>query len=195
MRPLTAILALLTLAGGCTKYEYDLVEPPELARHIGGERDEVVRVDPLVYHMRSYDNHLIIRIENPTDDPIRLLGDQSTVVDPGGQSHPLRTQTAAPHSFIKLILPPPRPYYRPRSNIGFGIGVGMGLVYRRGGYWGGATFYDPWDWDEPQYYALYDPGNVAYWDWEGETEVKLNFVYERGERTFRHAFVFGRKKV
>jgi hypothetical protein len=195
MRLSTAVLMLLALGGGCARYEYDLIEPQDLARHIGEKADEVAPVDPLVYHLRSYDSHLIVHIDNPTEDPIRLLGDQSTVVDPGGQSHPLRTQTAAPHSFIKLILPPPRPYYAPRSNVSIGFGFGVGHYHHHGGYWGGATFYDPWYWDGPPYYMLYDPGNVAYWEWQGETVVRLNLVYQRGERTFRHAFVLGRKKV
>jgi hypothetical protein len=194
-RSLFAALALSTLVAGCATYEYDLVEPPDLARHIGTKADEVIKLDPLVYHLRSYDNHLVIRIENPGDDPIRLLGDQSTVVDPAGQSHPLRSQTAAPHSFIKLILPPPRPYYRSGSNIGIGLGVGVGRVYGGHPYWGGAALYDPWYWDEPRYYTLYEPGSVDYWDWNGETDVRLNLVYQRADRTFRDSFTFHRKKM
>jgi hypothetical protein len=36
------LIASLALTG-CARYEYDLVNPPDLARHIGGKADEVVR--------------------------------------------------------------------------------------------------------------------------------------------------------
>jgi hypothetical protein len=195
MRSILSILLSLTLSA-CARYEYDLVEPPDLARHIGTKSDEVIELEPLVYHLRSYDNRLVMRIENATEDPIRLVGDRSYVVDPAGQSHPLRSLTAAPHSFIKLILPPPRPYYRSGSNIGFGIGVGVGHFHRHGFYGGGLyyPFYDPW-FDEPRYYTLYEPGDATYWDWDGETDVKLKLVYQRGDRTFEDKFTFHRKKM
>ena len=86
-------------------------------------------------------------IFNPTGDAITLLGDQSSVVDPRGQSHPLRTQSIAPAAFIKLILPPMRPVYRANPSIGIGVGVGFSRAYyNRFGYGG---VYDPL-WDEPQ---------------------------------------------
>src|SRR5947209_4424506 len=37
------LLLLLIAAGGCTHYEYDLVAPPELARHVGSNGFETVR--------------------------------------------------------------------------------------------------------------------------------------------------------
>src|SRR5205814_908677 len=79
------------------------------ARHIGAKADQVVRVDPLEYRLRSYDNRLVLSIFNPTQDPITLAGDRSYVVDPKDQSHPLRSQTIAPNTFVRLILPPMRP--------------------------------------------------------------------------------------
>jgi hypothetical protein len=65
----------------------------------------VFRVDPLEYSMRTVDNRLVVRVFNPTDDAIELVGPRCSVVDPDGQSHPLRTQSIAPGSFIKLIFP------------------------------------------------------------------------------------------
>jgi hypothetical protein len=183
---------LLQSSVGCAHYEYDLVAPPELARHVGGDRDEVIRADPLEYRLRSYENRLVMDVFNPTGEPITLLGDRSSVVDPRGQSHPLRTQSIAPSAFIKLIFPPMRPVYQANPSIGIGLGVGFSRAhYHRFGY---AGVYDPL-WDEPQYYTYYDETDATYWDWQGETDVRMHLVYQRGQNTFSQDFTFHRKKV
>jgi hypothetical protein len=196
MRPLTLTAAtLLLLTTGCARYEYDLVQPADLARHIGRDRDEVIRIDPLEYRLRSYENRLVMEIFNPTGDPITLAGDRSYVVDPGGQSHPLRSQAIAPSAFIKLILPPMRPYYRSSPSIGFGLGVGFssrGHFGRRG--FGGVGFHDPF-WDEPHYATYYDESDTTYWTWEGETDARLHLVFLRGNETFADDFTFHRRKM
>lgn len=188
----TCLFSFLALFGSaCAKYEYDLVQPGDLARHIGGASDQTVRIEPLIYHLRSYENRLVMRIENPTNEPIQLVGDKSYVVDPGGQSHPLRSQTIAPQTFIKLILPPPRPYYRqngPTFGIGFGVGVSDARWHRGSGY--GA-----WAWDEPRYFAIYDESDAGWWDWDGETDVKLMLVFARERETFSQMFVLHRRKM
>ena len=65
------------------------------------------------------------------------------------------------------------------------------------GYWGSHNLYDPWYYD-PYYFDVYDGGDASFWEWEGETSVRLILSYvrggERGEG-FQHKFVFGRKKV
>src|SRR6186997_3312137 len=101
MRPALFILAAATLLGGCATYEYDLTAPPELSRHIPRKVDAVVQREPFEYRMQSIDNRLVIRIFNQTDDQIQLVGERSTIVDPEGQSHPLRGGPIAPHSFLK----------------------------------------------------------------------------------------------
>jgi hypothetical protein len=179
---------------GCARYEYDLVSPPDLARHIGGKADEVVPVDPLEYRLRSVESRLVMSIYNPTPDPITLAGDRSYVVAPDGQSHPIRSQTIAPQTYIKLILPPMRPGF---YETGPGIGVGLGIGYSRRGRYGagfGSPLYDPY-FDEPRYFAYYDESDPTYWTWEGETDAKLHLVYQRGKDTFTHDFTFHRKKV
>ncbi len=187
LRLLPLITLLLT---GCARYEYDLVSPPDLARHIGEKSDQVVRIDPLEYRLRSYDNRLVMSIFNPTPDPITLVGEKGYVVDPKDQSHPLRPQTIAPDTFIKLILPPMRPYYYDRSpTIGFGLGFG----YSRARY--GYPFYDTFPYDEPRYVTYYDESDATYWNWEGETDAKLHLVYQRGSANFTHDFTFHRKKM
>src|SRR5437773_6141091 len=89
-------LILLPLITGCATYEYDLIKPEKFATHIGRKQEVKVAVDPLEYRFISYDNRLVVKIFNPTDDPIQLLGGQSSAVDPKGESHPLRTQMIAP---------------------------------------------------------------------------------------------------
>jgi len=202
MRSATALclLCLLaTCAGGCATYEYNLVQPAELARHIGSKADETVTVDPLQYRLRTVDNRLVMRIFNPTEDPIELVGARSTVVDPSGQSHPLRGQTIAPNSFMKLIFPPRRPQvYYPSAGPTFGVGVGTayrvdalpggrswypygpyrlgpsyGAPYAWYGYpWYGPIPYGYWDgyYDGgPRYLAVVDENDTTYWEWSGPT--------------------------
>ena len=176
---------------GCARYEYDLVRPADLAQHIGSDRDTVVRISPMEYRMRSYENDLVIRIYNLTSDPIKLLGEQSDAVDPENQSHPLRSQTIAPGSFIKLILPPLRPQVQPIGpSIGIGFGYGSAYPY-------GSGVFDPWSdpsWDMPRYYAVYD--NNYYWDWNDEGTVRLDLTYQRDDqKPFTQQLVFRRKKV
>src|SRR5439155_6189759 len=111
-------------------YEYDLDQPSDLRRHIATRTDIVVGIDPLEYRLRTVDNRLVMRVFNQTDDAINLLGDKSAVVDPHGQSHPVRSQAIAPHSFAKLIFPPIRPrVYDSGPTFGIGIGTRIGRAY------------------------------------------------------------------
>ena len=208
MRPACAIL-LLTFVTGCAKYEYDLVQPSEHQRHIGRNIDQVVTIDPLEYRLRTVDNRLVMRVYNPTEDSIQLVGDKSVVVDPQGQSHPLRTQTIAPRSYIKLILPPLRPrVYDPGPHFGVGVGVGVSRYhYRRYPYYHSTyyhPYYDPWPYypyyydhyyDGPRYLYLEDDNDARYWDWRGVGEARVILIYQRGDDDFRHELVFRRMKM
>jgi hypothetical protein len=193
----TALLLAALFVNGCARYEYDLIQPRALARHIGTE-PATLPVDPLVYQLQSVQNHLVMQIRNPTAEPIVLLGDRSVIVDPDGQSHSLASQTIAPQSFIRLILPGWRavyewddPYYGGWGGGGGG-GGGVYWVHRRRGYFYGGYygFYD-----EPGYVTVYDPSSVAYFPWDGETDVRMTLRYERGGRQFEHSFVFHRRKA
>ena len=184
------------LLGGCARYEHDLVAPPDLARHIGSNEDAVVADAPLEYRLRSVEGRLVMRVYNPTQDPITLLGEKSYVVDPNGQSHPLRGQTIAPDTFVRFILPPMRPGYY-QSNPTIGIGLGVGFSRARFDRRFGPPFYDPF-YDEPRYYTFYDESDTTYWNWEGETSVRVHLVYQRGGKggeTFAHDFTFKRRKM
>jgi hypothetical protein len=74
--------------------------------------------------------------------------------------------------------------------------VGVGYSHYDGhhrGYCPG--FYDPF-WDEPRYYTYYDESDTTYWDWEGETDIRIHLVFQRGgPKTFEHDFTFRRKKM
>ncbi len=179
MNRLIAVLALLL--SGCANYQYNLIAPAELARHVG-EQPAVVPIEPLIYTLQSYDNRLVLQIQNPTDAPVTLRGDESAVVDPAGESHPLRSQTIAAGSFIKLILPPIRPRVEPSGpTIGFGIGYGAGRAQD-----------DPFF--TPRYFSVHESG-AEYWDWDGESTVRMQLVFEQAGRTFRHSLQFNRVKM
>jgi hypothetical protein len=183
LRTLPFLLFTLCSAFGCANYEYNLTDPPDLARHIG-KSDQTIPLDPLAYHFITDSNHLVIRIENPMDTPVELLGDQSVVVSPDGQSHPLRSQTIAPYSFAKLIFPPLRPRF---ENTGPTFGIGVGAVHH--------VRYPAYpDFPTPRYLYLYDD-ETYYWDWEGETAIRLTVVYRHQGKTFEHRFAFVRKKM
>jgi hypothetical protein len=213
LRLATVALFLTPLLGaGCARYEYDLVQPPELARHVG-RSEVVVPVDPLEYRLRTVENRLV----SPTDEPVALIGSQSYIVSPNGQSHPLRPQTIAPHTFIPIILPPMRPYYYyptgPTWGFGFGV-VGVSHIHHdhhRGGrhrgrdgvfYGGGVGYADPYFYGPPlppppPYYLSDEEVDMVYWPWKGESDVRLHLVYQRGTnaKSFSDDFTFHRKKM
>lgn len=150
-------------------------------------------LDPLEYRMQSAEGRLVIKIFNPTADTILLLGRLSTVVDGGDQSHPLVDQTIAPGSFVKLILPPLRPRLEP-SGPRFGIGFGV-IAYRAPARpFRQAMAHHRYD-DQPRYYSVYDADDPTYWDWEGESDMRLTLIFRRGNDEFKHEFAFHRKKI
>ena len=199
------LLLLAATLGGCASYDYRVLQPPSVAGATATKQDFTeVDLDPLVYRLRVKDNRLVVLIFNPTGDPIRLLGEQSVVVDPNGQSHPVQGQTIAPGSYGKLILPPPTPRY-PGYGPGFdgpafygpGLGIGLGTTIGR------ATGPPPlvqtalFANGGAESYQVIDTGNNYYWDWKGESTARLTLVYRRGAggSNFTHEFTLGREKV
>ncbi|HVT90843.1 MAG TPA: hypothetical protein VHD56_18460 [Tepidisphaeraceae bacterium] len=183
----TLLLSLLLLSG-CA-YEYQITRPAEFARHIGDKEDVVLQRDPVEYRWRTSDSRLVLRIYNPTDEPMTLVGDRSSVVDEGGQSHPFRTVTMAPHSFVKLILPPFRPQLeREGPSIGIGFGTRIGSARGRRYYEDDFAAFD-----QPRYFTVYDD-DAYYWNWEHESDVRLTLVYQQGTRSLSHEFVIARQK-
>ena len=201
---LTALILLaLATAVGCARYEYDVVSPPQAAGHVGKKGDHTFALDPLEYRLRTVDNRLVVRVYNPTGESVTLLGGRSSAVDPEGQSHPLITQTIAPGgSFIKLIIPPPRPRVY-RGGPTFGIGVGVG-AYPHHHHHHHRSSIEPWPDDNgPRYMTVYDDNDTYYWDWKGEGQARLNLVYAREEArdeaqrapTFAHELILRRVRA
>lgn len=182
------LIVVMLFASGCSTYEYDLVQPTDLARHVG-KSDEVFLRDSIEYRLNSIENRLVLRAYNTTDQAMTLNGEKSVLVDETSQSHPLRSVTIAPKSFVKLILPPVPPRV---ERVGPSIGIGFG------GTFGDARRARPYGWphyaaDGPQYFAIYDDGSY-YWDWNKESDVRLTLHYEQAQTTIQHQFVIARKK-
>ena len=158
---------------------------------MGEDRDVILSRGPLLYRLRSYQNHLVIQIQNETSQPLQLLGGQSFVVDPDGQSHPLDEQTIAPNrssSWCCRQLCPrlrgrTRRWLRARRQLGLRAGI------RR--------FLENPLLVRPGYCASADLDN-RFWKWEGESNVQLSLTFgHAGSKAepFTQAFVFHRHKM
>lgn len=188
----TAIGVVFALVPGCAHYEYNIVSPPELRQHIG-EKTVIVQMPPAEYHFTTFDNHLVLEIHNRQADTLKLLGDQSYVVDPRGESHPLRSQGIGPNAYIRVILPPVPPTYRAGPSIGLGFGFGTAFGGPGPRYFGGE---DIWWWDEPRYFTAYDPSGEVYWPWDDDSDVRLTLAFQLGnEKPVSQSFVFHRQKM
>jgi hypothetical protein len=184
------LLGLVGLSTGCARYEYDITRPAELAAHIGSKAYTTFQRDLFEYRMRAAEDRLVVEIQNQTDDPIQLLGDRSSVVDPDGQSHPLRSQPIAPRSFVKLIIPPYRPVVRQEGPT---FGIGVGTYGDRRHHPEGFEEIDSYD-RQPQYMTVVED-NALYWDWKGEGQVRMMLTFERKEQMFTQEFVIRRVKM
>lgn len=189
----TVLVGLMLSASltGCAQYEFDVIKPPLAPgeQRIGTKDDVVFEIEPIRYRMRTVENRLVIRAFNPNAEPVELVGSQSAVVDPTGQSRPVKGQVLPPGAFVKLILPPMPPEYVSDDGVrvggmgGAGYGPAVGRAeFGLGGY------------DQAAEYTLRDGGQV-YWDWDGETEVRVVLVFKMGEKTFNHELQFGKRKV
>jgi hypothetical protein len=181
-------VALVLGVSGCTNYVYDVVKPTIETPVVGKVDDVVFTAEPVRYRMRVVDNRLVIRVFNATMEPVELVGTRSAIVDPSGQSRPVRGQTIPPGAFAKLILPPIRPEFV--SDTGFRLesssgGYGPGLGRSEFGYDSPGV---------PTEYRLRDGGEF-YWEWTGDgpARVILVFVHEGKETT--QELVFSRRKA
>ena len=191
------LIGTLVCAGGCARYEYDIVQPADVAQRVGRKTPVVVPVDAVRYEARTYSDRLVVFIVNEADEPLKLLGEDSYAVDPRGESHPLPTRTVAPGTSTKLIFPPMRPTFRQSSpTFGFGVGVGLGSARYRHGHFGRGYFGDPFYYDDfPRYYQLADDGTV-YWTWTGNnSDVRVRLTYGLGDERFHHEFTFRRVRA
>jgi hypothetical protein len=184
------------VATGCAGYEFDIAKPPDLVRHIGSEEETNFTRGPLAYRLRAYQGRLVVRIFNHTAGPIRLVGEQSGVFAPDQKSHPLPGQMIAPGSFIKLILPPPRPWAEPIGpSTAFGSVGGWPDWRNYDDPWSSGFYYGPPGYYSPPGYTMVDTGNY-YWDWDGPTDMRLTLTFQTGDAPpFSQEFLFHRRKV
>lgn len=186
-RTLSVALVALALVG-CTNARYRIVEPEQYAGVIG--RDvTTLSLDPLMYRMQEREDRLVVSIENPTDEPIRVIGDDSYIVDPEGQTRPIDEGVIAPRSFVRFVLPPTVWAYRarPAFTMGFGAAHAHAARWSYGGY-----FNDPYYWPP---YASYGPYPLTVnWDWD-EGQIRLHLAYSRDGDQFEHEFVIVREEI
>ncbi len=179
--PVVFLLGLAVVLGGCRTYDYRLVQPAGVAP-VTDKEVVRVRVDPLEYAFSRYKDRLAVRISNPTDDPIALLGTKSYVIDPRGESHPLGGRVIGPHSFTRLLLPPEPISGQIVGAWGPGWGWGPGVYWGYGPYYPYyAPFYDPFMYMPPT--ATYEVRTPYDWHW-GTGPARLRLTYDRKGQTF-----------
>jgi hypothetical protein len=184
-------LALL-LAPGCAKYQYLLQDPAipsgvAAAPIVVAANDDVLHeLTPITYRLRTVEGRLVIRALNSSDQPLRLLGAKSAIVDPTGQARPIPPQALPPGAFLKLILPPIRPAFIANAGPSRSY-AGPGLSRREFGFDDDAS--------PPTRYEYRDAGQT-YWDWQGETTVTLTLTYARPDNSeFTHTLLLSRRRA
>jgi hypothetical protein len=185
MRCRISSILVLALAAGCRPATFDLQSP--VAAVITSEGPFAFSAPPLRYELQASEDRLVIKIWNDTDETILLQGAESAVVDPDGRSHPLQSQTMAGHSFVKLILPPPRPWGT-GGPVAFEFGMSDYPAAACGNGYADAGTANPVP-AEP--IETYD--SPIYWNWTGPEPVRLELVYRRGEATFTQRFVIRKR--
>jgi hypothetical protein len=184
----------MLFTAGCTRYSYELVNPPELRRTIeAGAPAVVMPLGPLVYELQTAEDRLVMTIRNEADGAVKLVGGDSYAVDPSGESHPLPTRTIAPRAVTKLIFPPLGPVQRPGPVVGFGVGVRAGH-----GAGPGADFADDFGpAGDPRYYSAAAGDPALFWEWSGTAgTIRLRLAYEGPDgKRFAHEFEFARRKA
>lgn len=181
MRVTGAILAWAgLLVGGCASYHHRLIEPVEFAGAIRTE-DFVTSSPPIRCVWNTVEDRLVVRVFNDGEEDLLLDGARSVLVDPAGQSRPLRSLTIAPGSFARLVLPPYRSIgYASGPMLSVGVGVSSG----------GGRYYPP----------LSPPSTVivgdreSSWDWPAGGVVRLSLQLARDGQSFSRAFVIERRE-
>jgi hypothetical protein len=180
------ILFVVVILTGCAKHEYVITQPSEFAGRLTKQERDIAR-EPVLYHLVDQSSRVGIRIENTTDQPITLKGNDSYVVTPWGESQPMRGVTIAPHTWSAFTIPPLERRYYGGSGMSFGLGIGT---------WGGNTAtgvgvgYSPYD-DVP--YA----SDVVAWQWK-DGAVQVHVVLEPKDDPAgraEHDFTIERRKV
>lgn len=179
MRKLLIVIALCVLAAGCAQSEFQIVRPERFQMRIG-EAAQRVETPNMVYNMLAKEGHLVVLIYNARPNPVYLLGQRSSLVDPKGASHPLRSVTIAPNSYSKLIMPPLRPRFETTPQWQFGVGIGTQISHPTTQ----PTF-------KPLYMDSFEDADSFYWDWDGSLPVRLTMIYSTPDgKEFSDEFAF-----
>ena len=194
-----AICCVSMLLVGCTNYNYIVTDSKHLSQRVSKDTQTTLKIDPVIYGMVVKENRLVLTIKNTLADPVELLGTKSTVVDEKGQSHPLRSQTIAPNAFVKLILPPLRPRFETAPSGGFMFGM---HARRESSAVPDAA--EPKSLRapvathsaEPIYLDYFSDTDPYYWDFDGESEIRLLLTYQKADGTvWTDQFVIQRQKA
>jgi hypothetical protein len=179
-----ALLVGITLClTGCVSYQYRVVQPAAAVPPVR-EQPVTIHYDPLDYRLYPYHDRLTMHVSNPTEDRIVLQGNRSFVVDPQGESHPIRDRVLGPHSYTQFLFPPIPFAYAYPDYWAYGPGWGWGWY----GPWYGPGWYGPGWWG-----GWWGPPPVSYaqvttpydWTWK-QGPARLKLTYERAGKTFEH---------
>ncbi len=184
MRPsyLGLLAAVMLCASGCTTYRYRVVQPTAGAPAVTSQPVRV-HFEPLDYDLYRYHDRLVMHVTNPTSDRVALLGNRSFVVDPQGESHPIRDRVLGPHSFTQFVLPPIPFTYAYPDYWAYGPAWGWGWGWYDP-FWG--PWYGPGWWGPPpvSYVHVYTP-----YDWKWKNGIaRLKLTYDRAGKVFEHDF-------
>ncbi len=165
MRYVITIVLLFAGLAGCARYDFQVIKPDALSTRITQTASRV-QTPNMVYLMQAYENRLVMQLHNKDSVPAELLGEKSYVVDPAGVSHPLRSITIAPDSYAKLVLPPLRPRFE-NHNFNFRAESGLSTA-------------DPLSARRPLYLDVYADTDAYYWDWDGNSPIRMRLTYRKG---------------
>jgi hypothetical protein len=185
---LGVVLALLL--PGCASYHYFITEPSNLAQQVP-EKPVRLERSPLGYQFSETDKRLAIAVSNPTDNAVAINDKKSFIVDPAGQTHPIKAGNIAPRSYITFILPPEERVVRASPAFGFGVGVGH-VGYPLSST---AGFYSPLY--GPHSYYYHDESETPIWRWkEGPVRLRLSFDAQGSTtNSFEQDWTFERRKI
>ena len=158
-----------------------MVQPGQSPQLIG-EQPVTVVYEPLRYHVSRHDEQLVLQIENPTANPVNLVGQKSYVVDPAGESRPIRGRSIAPHSYVQMRLPPTR-----QTMTTYGYGPGYYGPYGPYWYYPYGPYYYPYTY--AQSFELVTPYD---WKWQ-QGDVRLQLSYSYQATSFEHQFLFSKQ--
>ena len=144
--------------------------------HVGSDAQSQFDASPLHYRLLSDEGHLILWIDNPTDQPIQLVGVKSSVEDPTGDMHYLHGRTIDPHSSIKEVFPPlPEDEESPEAQAPPPPIPQPGNPY-----------------DQPGFLTIPGTGGGVEpptWKWDDGLEIRLDLLFQQGPHSFEQHFV------